>query len=307
MDIVGQPSGEILPSSIQSANASRAIHPGSGGKPANRESLDHGLGLLEPQLGLHSVPAQLHPREAGFDLGNSFSGAPFNAFNPASQTLAPWPSDLRLAGLPTLSRAYELGKRLFDLALAILILPLAATLIALIAAAIALTTGTPIFFRHRRVGRHSEQFDVWKFRTMHVDSQRLLAEHLERDPAAREEWRLTHKLRKDPRVTRLGRFLRKTSLDELPQIFNIFAGNMSFVGPRPITRAETAKYAERLPCYLAALPGITGLWQVSGRCNLSYEARILLDETYVRQWTLAGDLVILLKTPRAVFCRNGAY
>jgi undecaprenyl-phosphate galactose phosphotransferase len=264
----------MLPSN---AGQVAARYPARSGKPSNREGLDHGVGLLEPQSGIHSVPAQAH--SGGASLAN-----------PA-----------------TLARSYELAKRAFDLSLAILILPGVAALTALIAAAIALTTGTPTFFRHRRIGRHGREFDIWKFRTMHVESERLLAEHLDRNPSAQEEWCLTHKLKHDPRVTRLGRFLRKTSLDELPQLFNIFAGNMSFVGPRPITHAETARYADRLPCYLAALPGITGLWQVSGRCNLSYEARVLLDETYVRQWTLARDLLILLKTPRAVFCRHGAY
>lgn len=266
-----------------SANPGAAIHAVPGAKPTSREHLERGVALPKPQSGIHSVPAQPARREAAFNL------------------------DLHLAGLPTFSRGYELGKRLFDLSLAILILPILAALIAVIATAIASTAGAPIFFRHRRLGRLGHEFHIWKFRTMRLDSERHLADHLQSDPAAREEWNLTHKLRNDPRITRLGRFLRKTSLDELPQIFNIFAGNMSFVGPRPITRSETHRYADRLPCYLAALPGITGLWQVSGRCNLSYDARVALDEQYVRQWSLARDLAILLKTPRAVACRHGAY
>ena len=105
----------------------------------------------------------------------------------------------------------------------------------------------------------------------------------------------------------MGKLLRKTSLDELPQIINVLSGNMSFVGPRPIVEAETGKYAERFSYYLAALPGITGLWQVSGRCNVSYATRVILDETYVRKWSLMRDVRILLKTPKAVFCRHGAY
>jgi lipopolysaccharide/colanic/teichoic acid biosynthesis glycosyltransferase len=299
------------------------MRPAPGAKQANRENPDQGVGIVEPQSGIHSVPAQASHREGSFHRQSNFADSTLHGFKPTSRALALWPRDLdvgrsldlvfsppldlELAGLPTLSRGYELGKRLFDLSLAILILPVAAALIAVIAVAIALSSGNPIFFRHRRVGRHGQDFDIWKFRTMRVDGDRHLAEYLEQNPDAREEWRLAHKLRHDPRITRLGRFLRKTSLDELPQIFNIFAGNMSFVGPRPITHAETAKYAERLPCYLAALPGITGLWQVSGRCTLSYEARVALDEKYVRQWSIARDLAILLKTPRAVFCRHGAY
>ncbi len=250
--------------------------------------------------GSRSIPAQ--------SLFSRFSPGyfPLGGFNAQADAAQAWPcSDVN--DLPTLSRRYEVGKRIFDLSLAVLSFPVVAVLIALIASAIAVSCGGPVFFRQRRIGRQGREFRIWKFRTMRHHSDSVLAEHLKRDAAAREEWRLTHKLRDDPRVTRLGRFLRKTSLDELPQIFNIFAGEMSFVGPRPIVQAETSKYGERFLCYLAALPGITGLWQVSGRCNVPYEERVALDETYVRQWTMARDLWIILKTPRAVFCRNGAY
>lgn len=291
--------------SILSSNPNLIVanHPAPGGRHAHRETLDHGAGILDQPSGLRPVPAEAHFRVDGFGDGV------FQALHPGSQSSLRWPIDidLDLAALPTLSRGYELGKRLFDIALAILIFPVVGPLVALIGAAIALSSGNPVFFRHRRVGRHGREFRIWKFRTMHVDSERHLAEYLKHNPAAREEWRLTHKLQDDPRVSRLGRLLRQTSLDELPQIFNILAGNMSFVGPRPVTCAETAKYAESLPYYLSALPGITGLWQVSGRCSLSYDARVALDEAYVRHWSIARDLFILLKTPRAVFCRHGAY
>jgi lipopolysaccharide/colanic/teichoic acid biosynthesis glycosyltransferase len=262
------------------------------------EILD-GVAAAGAKRGTYSIPAQSR-------LSRS-SSVSFGGLYPLAGAAPARLPGVFLEDLPTLSRSYEVRKRIFDLSLAILIFPVVAVLIALIANMIALTSGGPVFFRQPRIGRHGRVFHIWKFRTMRHHSERVLAEHLMRDAAAREEWRLTHKLRDDPRVTRLGRFLRKTSLDELPQIFNIFAGNMSFVGPRPIVQAETVRYAERFACYLAALPGITGLWQVSGRCNVSYEARIDFDETYVRRWTMTRDLWILLKTPRAVFCRSGAY
>ncbi len=208
--------------------------------------------------------------------------------------------------LPTQTTTYQVGKRVFDLALAALLLPLATVLIGLISLAIALTSGGPVMFRQQRIGRHGRPFTIWKFRTMHADADHILREHLKRSADAREEWREKHKLSGDPRITPLGRLLRETSLDEVPQILNIFAGDMSFVGPRPIVAKEMVKYAERLPYYLAARPGVTGLWQISGRCNISYEGRVILDETYVRHWTIGGDIWILAHTPRAVFCKDGA-
>jgi exopolysaccharide production protein ExoY len=208
--------------------------------------------------------------------------------------------------LPMQTAMYRVGKRFVDLGLAVLLLPLATVLIVLIGSAVALTSKGPVIFRQRRIGRHGRSFVIWKFRTMHVDADCILREHLKRNHEAREEWHAKHKLGRDPRITPLGRLLRETSLDEIPQILNIFAGDMSFVGPRPIVAKETSKYAERLPYYLAARPGVTGLWQISGRCNVSYQTRVILDETYVRHWTIGGDIWILLHTPRAVFRRDGA-
>ncbi len=190
--------------------------------------------------------------------------------------------------LPTQTFTYEVGKRVFDLALAVLLLPLAVVLIASIGVAIALSGGGPVMFCQQRIGRHGRPFTIWKFRTMHADADRILREYLKGSAEAREEWHRSHKLRRDPRITPLGRLLRETSLDEIPQILNILAGDMSFVGPRPIVAKETVKYAERLSYYLSARPGVTGLWQISGRCNVSYESRVILDETYVRHWTIGG-------------------
>jgi lipopolysaccharide/colanic/teichoic acid biosynthesis glycosyltransferase len=238
---------------------------------------------------------------------STFSMGSYARFNRTSEALDIWEASPDIGELPTQTRKYELGKRIFDIMLAILIFPIVAIMIVLIGGLIALTAGWPVFYRQRRIGQHGREFFIWKFRTMHLHGERILAEHLKRDAGARDEWHHTYKLRNDPRITQLGKLLRKTSLDELPQIFNVFSGDMSFVGPRPIIRAETMKYAERFPYYLAAVPGITGLWQVSGRSDVSYETRVILDETYVCKWSMIRDLWILLKTPRAVCNRDGAY
>jgi exopolysaccharide production protein ExoY len=208
--------------------------------------------------------------------------------------------------LPTESVAYRVGKRVVDLALALLMLPPAAVLMVLIGLAIASTSKGPVIFRQWRIGRNGRPFVIWKFRTMHADADCILREHLKRSAEVREEWHEKHKLSRDPRITPLGRLLRETSLDEIPKILNILAGDMSFVGPRPIVKKETVRYAERLPYYLAARPGVTGLWQISGRCNVSYQTRVILDETYVRHWTIGGDIWILLHTPLAVLRKDGA-
>jgi exopolysaccharide production protein ExoY len=251
-------------------------------------------------------PVELSSAEP-WEATPGFRSDPFLVYTRSSEALDVYGAFLGFEELPTQGRKYELGKRIFDIVLAVLISPLLAIMIAIIAGMIALTSGGPVFFRQRRIGQYGREFPIWKFRTMSPRADSILAEHLKRNAAAREEWNHTHKLRDDPRITRLGRMLRKTSLDELPQILNVFAGDMSFVGPRPIVRAERFKYAERYPFYLAAVPGITGLWQVSGRSDVSYEARTILDETYVCTWSLLRDIWILLKTPRAVVNRDGAY
>lgn len=209
--------------------------------------------------------------------------------------------------LPTESVSYRVGKRIFDLALAIAIAPIVGLLIIVVGSLVLLSSGRPVFFRHKRIGQRGVEFGIWKFRTMHKDAERIFAHHLYCDPDALHEWSTTHKLRRDPRTTKFGDFLRRTSLDELPQFFNILMGHMSFVGPRPIVRAEAAKYGDSFFYYLAAVPGMTGLWQVSGRCNVGYKTRVMLDSHYVCNWSFWRDLKILLRTPRAVCRRDGAY
>jgi len=167
--------------------------------------------------------------------------------------------------------------------------------------------GGPVLFAHRRVGLGGRSFYCFKFRSMARDAEQRLASLLAEDEAAAAEWKADHKLRNDPRVTRLGKFLRKTSLDELPQLFNVLRGEMSLVGPRPIVDGEIAKYGRHFRAYCAAKPGITGLWQVSGRNDTSYRTRVALDTVYARRQSTALDLWILARTIPAVLARKGSY
>jgi lipopolysaccharide/colanic/teichoic acid biosynthesis glycosyltransferase len=168
--------------------------------------------------------------------------------------------------------------------------------------------GGPAFFAHERVGRAGRRFPCLKFRSMVVGAEARLAALLARDPAARAEWQATHKLRDDPRVTRIGRFLRATSLDELPQLLNVLRGEMSLVGPRPVQAQElTSLYGGAAAHYLSVKPGITGPWQISGRSDTTYAERVSLDVAYATRPSFWTDLRILLRTPAAVLLRRGAY
>ena len=178
----------------------------------------------------------------------------------------------------------------------------------LIVALMVRADGGPAFFAHQRVGRGGKLFGCLKFRSMVIDSQARLEALLAIDPAARAEWEATRKLKNDPRITRIGRFLRSTSLDELPQLINVLRGEMSLVGPRPVQVAEIDRYyGASAAHYMAVRPGITGLWQVSGRSETSYESRVALDVSYVSRPSMLTDLSILLRTPVAVLSRRGAH
>lgn len=168
-------------------------------------------------------------------------------------------------------------------------------------------TGHPIFFAHRRIGRGGRSFNCLKFRTMRTDGDAVLARHLDENPLAAEEWATTRKLSHDPRITRLGHILRKASLDELPQLINVLMLDMSLVGPRPIVQSEVAKYGDMIGYYTAMRPGLTGLWQVSGRSNTSYARRVSLDVWYIKNWSFWSDIAVLLKTIPAVLMREGAH
>jgi lipopolysaccharide/colanic/teichoic acid biosynthesis glycosyltransferase len=197
--------------------------------------------------------------------------------------------------------------RALDVAIALLTLLFVLPLMGVIALAIFVQDGGPILFSHRRIGRGGKSFHCYKFRSMAIDAEERLAELLARDPIARAEWARDHKLRDDPRATPLGVFLRRSSLDELPQLFNVLQGTMSLVGPRPIVDAEIARYGKRFQHYCAVKPGITGLWQVSGRNDVSYRTRVALDCIYAKSRSPGLYLWIVVVTIPAVLLRKGSY
>jgi Undecaprenyl-phosphate galactose phosphotransferase WbaP len=201
----------------------------------------------------------------------------------------------------------QLVKRSFDLALCITLGLLACPLLGIIYLAVKLTSPGPALYGHSRVGRNNKHFKAWKFRSMVNEADAILQQNLEADPRLREEWDTYHKLRRDPRVTPIGRFLRKTSLDELPQLWNVIRGEMSLVGPRPIVHSEIIKYGQIYRQYLRVTPGMTGLWQISGRNNTTYEMRTRLDDYYVTNWSVSLDIYILARTLKTVLLLEGAY
>jgi len=205
-------------------------------------------------------------------------------------------------------RPARMTKMIFDYALVIGALPFIVPILALIALAIRFTSPGPALYSQMRTGKDGRQIRVYKFRSMYRDADVRLKELLANDSAARAEWKKNLKLKNDPRVTRLGAVLRKTSLDELPQLINVLKGEMSLVGPRPVPEAELAEcYGERSDFYKLVRPGMTGLWQISGRSDVSYEQRVAMDTWYVFNWSLYIDLVILYKTIGVVLKRRGAY
>lgn len=198
-------------------------------------------------------------------------------------------------------------KRLMDFTLSLLLIIILSPLLILISILIKVSSPGPILFRHKRLGLNGKLIDVYKFRTMVVNAQEVLEKILAENPELKEEYERTFKLKNDPRLTKVGKFLRKTSLDELPQLFNVIKGDMSLVGPRPIVLEEINMYKEHGKYLLRVLPGVTGLWQVSGRNDVDYEERIKMDMYYIMNWNLWLDINILFKTIPAVLKRNGAY
>lgn len=204
-------------------------------------------------------------------------------------------------------KSNRIMKRIFDIIATIcggiLILPIFVMIVLLIY----LDSPGPIVFGHKRIGQGGKEFSCYKFRSMVPNAQEALEVYLKENPAAREEWERDFKLKDDPRVTRIGKFLRKTSLDELPQLWNVLIGNMSLVGPRPIVRDEIVKYGDYINDFYLVTPGITGVWQVSGRSDTTYEERVLMDSWYVHNWSVWIDIVYLLKTVLVVYKAKGAY
>ncbi|HVA12430.1 MAG TPA: sugar transferase [Stellaceae bacterium] len=197
--------------------------------------------------------------------------------------------------------------RTLDIVLALLALVFVLPLMGLVALAVFAQDGGPILFFHRRIGRNGKPFYCWKFRSMATDAEARLAELLASDAQAQREWAQDHKLRNDPRVTRIGAFLRRSSLDELPQLFNVLHGTMSLVGPRPIVDAEIPRYGKRFRHYCSVKPGITGLWQISGRNDVEYRTRVALDCLYARSQSPALYVWIVVLTIPAVLTRKGSY
>jgi len=197
-------------------------------------------------------------------------------------------------------------KRALDTAVALTALCLLLPLLLFIALLIWGSDGRAPIFRHMRLGRHGRPFGCLKFRSMVPDGDTILAGHLAAHPDARAEWEATHKLTRDPRVTTLGQVLRKTSLDELPQLWNVLRGEMSLVGPRPIVQGEVARYGTAFAACFSVPPGLTGLWQVSGRSDTTYAERVALDLDYASRWSLRRDFAILLRTLPAVLRQRGS-
>ncbi len=247
------------------------------------------------RLGRHSQDMQIVPSVKGLPL----YGMEVNHFF-AHEVLL-------LTVRNNLARRFpQLVKRIFDLVVSLTVMVVGFPVLLWIAAKVA-ASGQPVFYGHQRIGRHNKPFPCYKFRTMAPNAEQLLADLLARDPEAKAEWDRDFKLKNDPRITPIGHFLRKTSLDELPQLWNVLKGEMSLVGPRPVVEAELERYGNQVDYYLEANPGITGLWQISGRNDISYDERVYLDAWYVKNWSLFSDIVILFKTVKVIFKKDGAY
>jgi exopolysaccharide production protein ExoY len=245
----------------------------------------------------------------------SFGNADFR-FDRAARTMSE-PSmtittpllDDRRSTRPAIAPLRSGVKRCFDIALTALVLVFASPLFVVIALAIKLTDGGPVFYRQARMGAEGKTFQILKFRSMVTDADARLRALLETDAEAAAEWAQNHKLRKDPRITSVGAFLRRSSLDEIPQLWNILVGDMSIVGPRPwqIGEADGFMSAADVALYARTRPGLTGLWQVSGRSDTTLAERIALDSRYVRGWSFWKDIAIILKTIPVVLFSKGAY
>ncbi|MDQ0240170.1 exopolysaccharide biosynthesis polyprenyl glycosylphosphotransferase [Arthrobacter bambusae] len=258
-----------------------------------------------------SAGVQLHPktlRQLGWELANRNVGL---IMAPALTDIAgPRIHTQQVAGLPlihvttpTLEAGQRVAKRLFDVAVSAALIVLVSPLLAVLALLVKLDGPGPSLFRQERVGFEGTPFKMLKFRSMVVDAEARLTELADRNEGSG----LLFKVKNDPRITRIGGFLRRYSLDELPQLFNVLSGSMSLVGPRPPLSSEVEAYEQDVRRRLLVKPGVTGLWQVSGRSNLSWQDSVRLDLYYVENWSLAGDLIILLRTARAVFGGHGAY
>jgi Undecaprenyl-phosphate galactose phosphotransferase WbaP len=198
-------------------------------------------------------------------------------------------------------------KRCLDLAIAVAFTPLVAPIVLLSALVIKLEDGGPMFYRNERVGLGGKKFKAWKLRSMVTDGDRVLKRYLAANPSEALHWHAKQKLTRDPRITRIGRIIRKTSIDELPQLWNVLAGEMSIVGPRPILESQVPLYGKSFDLYKQVRPGITGLWQVSGRNHLDFAERARLDKYVIQNWSVWLDMYILARTVTVLLTASGAY
>lgn len=245
--------------------------------------------------------------QAEYQSPESRSATIEGSYSYTESAASPSKRSQRASRVPSEYFRYRVIKRLCDVVLVLVSMPVILLILAAVALLVKLSSPGPIFYSHRRIRKGGAFFSMWKFRTMCINSTEILDQHLASHPNARAEWNRTHKLREDPRITKIGSFLRRYSLDELPQLWNVLAGQMSLVGPRPIVAAEVEKYGDCFDCYCRVKPGLTGLWQVSGRSALSYVQRVALDCQYVDQWTLSRDVKILSKTFSSVINQDGAF
>lgn len=233
----------------------------------------------------------------GVQLGDVMSSFRVESDMPGSKAFA--------EGRPSFSFYRSFGKRAFDIMFALFLIPFVAPVVLGLAVMVWAQDGAKPLFTHRRVGRNGAEFWCWKVRTMVPDAQERLEAHLAADPDAAAEWAAERKLTNDPRITRAGRALRRTSLDELPQLLNVLRGDMSFVGPRPVPEAELELYGHNRAAYEALRPGVTGLWQVSGRNDVAYAERVRMDVEYLRDHGFLKDLGIILRTAGVVLRPTG--
>jgi Undecaprenyl-phosphate galactose phosphotransferase WbaP len=255
-----------------------------------------------PQHEVQAIAHELSEQGPHRTLISHLDGSP-SLWDRASRCVD-WPGSRETVGQGRFRRWI---KRSIDLSLGSLLALVTLPLMLVIAALIRLTSPGPAILRQERVGLHGRRFIVWKFRTMICDGDRVLSEYLDACPGRREAWNRDHKLPYDPRITTIGRLLRKTSLDELPQLWNVLRGEMSLVGPRPILAAEIPDFGNSWEAFCSVLPGITGLWQVSGRNRTTYAEHVEMDRYYARNWSLGLDLYILFLTFKVVLFRDGAY
>ena len=198
-------------------------------------------------------------------------------------------------------------KRVLDVGLIVFFSPFILPVFLILAILVKCTSKGPIFYGHKRIGKNGKVIKCWKFRSMCIDAEERLQKILDENPEMREQWERERKFENDPRVTKFGKILRKTSLDELPQLINILLGQMSIIGPRPVTEEELIKYGDLKDYVLSVSPGLSGMWQVSGRSDTGYEERITLDSFYIQNWSIWLDIWILIKTIWVVLKRKGAY